>query len=220
MEKRLDTPDSLQSLKTPPKFLYFDLGKVLLEFDVDVMCAQVGQVSGIPARRVYEVLLEQPLQKDYECGRLTSREFYEAFCRDTGTRPEFDALLRAASDIFRLNASMIPVVAQLCRAGYRMGILSNTCDGHWEHCLRQFSMLGELFSVHALSYRIGAAKPDVAIFTEAARLAGVAPEEIFFTDDIASHVAGARAAGFDAVQYAATGQFVEDLRSRGVRFNY
>jgi glucose-1-phosphatase len=204
----------------PPKFLYFDLGMVLLRFDVDVMCRQMGDACGIGAALVYQTLMKGPLQKDYECGRITSREFHEAFCRDTKTQSQFDSLVCAGSDIFELNESMIPVVAHLYRAGYRMGILSNTCDSHWEHCLRRFAILGELFEVHALSYKIRAAKPDRAIFEAAARLAGAAPDEIFFTDDIAGHIAGARGAGFDAVQYTSTPQLAADLRSRGVRFNY
>jgi len=203
-----------------PKFLYFDLGMVLLRFDVGVMCRQMGEAAGLDPARVYEVLLHHPLQKDYERGRLSTRQFYEAFCLDTHTQPDFEGLIRAGSDIFHVNAGMIPVVAQLYRAGHRLGILSNTCEAHWEQCLRQFRALGELFEVHALSYHLGAAKPEAAMFEAAAGLAGVAPEEIFFTDDVAGHVAGARAAGFDAVQYVSPSQVAAELRARGVRFNY
>jgi glucose-1-phosphatase len=81
-------------------------------------------------------------------------------------------------------------------------------------------MLRELFSVHALSYEIGAMKPDIAIFRKAAKLAGCRPEEIFYADDIPGHVAGARAVGFDAVVYESTTQLVEELRERDVAFNY
>jgi len=205
---------------TPPKFLYFDLGMVLVNFDVRVMCRQMGDVAGMDPARVYQVLLEHPLQKEYERGRITTREFFEGFCRATGTRPDLDALIRAGSDIFELNASMVPVAAQLYRAGWRMGILSNTCESHWEHCLRRFPLLGELFEVDALSYRIGAAKPEAAIFAAAAELAGVAPEAIFFTDDLPGHVSGAQAVGFDAVQFISPPQLVADLRARGVSLNY
>jgi FMN phosphatase YigB (HAD superfamily) len=205
---------------TPPKFFYFDLGMVLLYFDVGVMCRQMGDVAGIDPARVYQVLLEHPLQKEYERGRITTREFFEAFCQETGTRPDLGALISAGSDIFELNAGMIPVVAQLYRTGYRMGLLSNTCESHWEHCLRRFRLLGELFEVYALSYRIGAAKPEAAIFEAAVKLAGAAPQEVFFTDDLAGHVSGARAVGLDAVQFVSTPQLVADLRARGVRFNY
>ncbi len=202
-----------------PKILFFDLGMVLLRFDVGVMCRQVGEIAGISAAEAHRALFESPLQRDYESGRVTTRQFYESFCDRTGTRPDFEALLAAASDIFELNASMIPVVAHLYRSGRRLGLLSNTCDCHWEHCLRRFTMLSELFEVHALSFRIGAAKPEAAIFQAAAELAGADPGEVFFTDDILGHVEGARAVGFDAVQYTTTPRLVADLQSRGVRIN-
>jgi FMN phosphatase YigB (HAD superfamily) len=202
------------------KFFYFDLGMVLLRFDVEVMCRRMAEVAGLDPPQVRRALFEHPLQKDYERGLSTTREFYETFCDTTGTRPNFEALLCAASDIFDLDAAMIPVVAHLYEAGHRLGILSNTCDCHWEHCLRRFPLLNELFEVHALSYRIGAAKPEVAMFEAAAMLAGVELAEVFFTDDIPGHVAGARAAGFDAVQFTSPRQLVAELRSRSVRWNY
>ncbi|MHC4179710.1 MAG: HAD family hydrolase [Planctomycetota bacterium] len=203
-----------------PKFLYFDLGKVLVDFDVEQMFRQLGEVAGVDPARVEEVVFDAGLQQQYETGRISGSEFYEAFCRQTGTRPDYDALRRAGSEIFELKVSMLPVAAQLRQAGYRLGILSNTCESHWEFCTRRYRILSELFTVHALSYRIGVAKPEVAIFHAAAELAGVRPEEIFYVDDHAPHVAGARAAGFDAVQYTSTPQLAADLRSRGIQFNY
>jgi len=204
----------------PPKFLYFDLGNVLLRFDVGVMCQQVAAVAGVGPAEVFQAMLCTPLQREYELGRLSTREFFEEFCRQTGARPDFEPLLRAASDIFELNTGLIPVVANLRRAGYRLGVLSNTCESHWEHCVRRYAILREAFDVYALSYRIGAAKPDSAIFEAAARLAGVAPQDIFFTDDTPGHVEAARAAGFDAVQYTSTAELVGELRRRGVELNY
>ena len=203
-----------------PKFLYFDLGKVLLDFDIWQMYRQIAEVAGIDPAKVREVVFENELQRQYETGRLSSREFYEAFCQQTGARPDYEALAAAASDIFTLNLSMLPVVAQLAQAGYRMGILSNTCQNHWEHCRRRFRIVAEGFSVYALSYRIGAAKPEEAIYRAAAELSGHPADETFFVDDLAEHVAGARAAGFDAVQYTSTPELVAELHNRGLRFNY
>jgi putative hydrolase of the HAD superfamily len=205
---------------TPPKFLFFDLGNVLVTFTVERMCRQMAEASGIEPAEVRRAVFEGRLEADYELGRITARDFYEGFCRATGSRPEYDALRRAADDIFELNLPIVPVIAGLYQAGCRLGILSNTCAGHWEHCTRRFRMLEELFHVHALSYRVGAMKPDRAIFQAAARLAGTAPEEIFFTDDVAGHVAGARAAGFDAVQFTSVSDLVAELRRRGLRLNY
>ena len=203
----------------PPRFLYFDLGRVILNFDVSRMCRQMGQVAGMDATDVMKVIFESQLQNQYERGQVSTPEFYEAFCTATGARPDFNALSWAANDIFELNTSIVPAIAQLQQAGYRTGILSNTCDGHWEHCRRRFRILDD-FDVYALSYRIGAAKPQKEIFQAAAELAGVAPEEIFFTDDIEGHVLGARSVGYDAVVYTATPSLVDELRRRGLRFNY
>ena len=202
-----------------PKFIYFDLGKVLVDFNFEQMCRQMGDAAGIEPRQVQAVLAEG-LLADYEIGRLDSRAAHEVFCRQTGTRPDYDAFSLACNDIFTPIDPMLPVVAQLYQAGHRLGILSNTCEGHWNWCLRRYSMLRELFPVHALSFQIGAVKPDAAIFRKAAEMAGCRPEEIFYTDDIAGHVAGARSVGFDAVLYQSTPQIVDELRKRGVEFNY
>lgn len=203
-----------------PKFVYFDLGRVLVDFDLERMYRQVGEVAGIEPARVREVLFGDGLQADCELGKISGEEFHAAFCERTGTRPDYHALERAASDIFELNVGIVPVVAHLDEAGYRLGVLSNTCRSHWEHCRRKFRIVAECFPVCALSYEIHAAKPSAAVFRAAAELAGVEPEAIFFADDTAGHVAGARAAGFDAVEYRSPRQLAAELRSRGLRFNY
>lgn len=199
-----------------PEFFYFDLGKVLIDFSVERMCRQMGDAAGIDPARVMEIVFAGGLEADYEAGKISSREFYERFCRQTGTSPDYDTLARAGSDIFTPNAGIMPLIAELSQSGYRLGILSNTCEGHWEYCMERYSILRECFAVYALSYRIGACKPDAAIFAKAAELAGCRPERIFYTDDLAGHVAGARAAGFDAVQYTSTPELAAELRKRGV----
>jgi len=203
-----------------PKFLYFDLGKVLVNFSVEQMLAQMGAAAGITAEQVRGGIFNANLLHDHETGRLTSRQFYEVFCDATGTRPDPDRLIAAAAEIFELNLPVLPIVAQLRQAGYPIGILSNTCETHWEYCWRHYRIVSEGFGVYALSYKIGAVKPDAAIFHAAAEMAGYRPEEIFFVDDIAGHVAGARAVGFDAVQFTSAESLANDLRQRGLRFNY
>jgi putative hydrolase of the HAD superfamily len=203
-----------------PKFLYFDLGKVLVHFSFDQMLRQVGAASGIDVETVRTALFDGHLMREHESGRLSPHEFYEVFCKTTGTHADFDTLVAAVSDIFSLNWSIVPIVAQLHQAGHRLGALSNTSETHWRHCLGRYRMLTEFFPIHALSFRIGAVKPEPAIFRAAAELAGVRPEEIFFTDDIAENVAGAKAFGFDAVQYTTTATLAEELRRRGLRWNY
>jgi len=203
-----------------PKFLYFDLGRVLLDFSVDRMTCQMGLAAGIPAETVHAVVFGGDLHWRYEAGRISSREFHEEFCLATQTHADWPTLEQAASDIFEINLPMLPLVTQLRAARWPMGLLSNTCECHWLYCRRRYEFLSNLFDTKALSYQLGAVKPERAIFEAAARLAGCTPQEIFFVDDIAGHVEGARAAGFDAIVYQSAPQVADELRRRGIQFNF
>jgi HAD superfamily hydrolase (TIGR01549 family) len=202
-------------------FIYFDLGNVLAMFDRQQAARQVAAISGITPAEARRALFESPLNHRYERGELSSREFYAEFCRETRTEPDYAALHHAAADIFQLNHSLIPLVMGLEDAGHRLGILSNTSPCHWEFlCDQGYGILPRSFEVHALSYEIGAMKPEPKIYQAAAELAGVEPREIFFCDDIPEHVAAARRAGFDAEPFTTTPALVADLRRRGLQFNY
>lgn len=204
-----------------PAFLYFDLGNVLLFFSHDRMCRQMAEVIGVAPEAVRKLLFDTPLELDCEYGRITTEAFYETLCAEFNCRPDFHRLAIAGSDIFHVNVTMKAVLGQLAACHHRIGLLSNTSDLHWRFFADgRYSMIPDVFECVALSFRMGRMKPEREIYLEAAELAGVEPEEIFYVDDVAANVHGAREAGFDAVQYTSTPQFVSDLRSRGVEFNY
>jgi glucose-1-phosphatase len=202
-------------------FLYFDLGNVVARFDHLKGCRQMAELTGLSQDQVFTVVFDSGLNRRCELGEVSNRAFHEEFCQATGTQPDFEAFLDAAGDIFAINDSLIPVLGALEVAGYRMGILSNTCEYHWQRLMASESgVLPASFSAFALSFQIRAMKPDPRIYQAAAELAGVSPQEIFFCDDVAGHVTAAHDAGFDAVQYTTTAALVADLRRRGVRCNY
>jgi glucose-1-phosphatase len=202
--------------KAAPRFIYFDLGNVLLNFDHHRSARQMAEVAGIPEQLVWDVVFEGDLLIEYECGAVTTREFYEAFLARTQSRADYSALLLAASDIFELNESIVPLLAELRDRGHRLGILSNTNEAHWNFVADgRFPLIHDFFELYALSYEMGSMKPDLAAYKIAAELAGVAPAEIFFTDDRLENVEAARQAAFDAVQFVGVEALREELRSRG-----
>jgi HAD superfamily hydrolase (TIGR01549 family) len=204
-----------------PDFLYFDLGNVLLLFDHEKGCHQVSELTGLPATKVRQVIFENGLNHRYERGEISSKQFYDEFCTATNTTPDYESLLVAGSDIFELNLPMVPVIAQLNAAGYAMGLLSNTCEAHWQFIAGgRFSLLNNFFPLHVLSYEAKCSKPDQKIYQTAAKRAGMKPEQVFYVDDREENVLGAREAGFDAVLFEGPQQLAIDLRKRGLRFNY
>ncbi|MHB0955569.1 MAG: HAD family hydrolase [Pirellulaceae bacterium] len=204
-----------------PEFLYFDLGNVLLTFDHRIACRQLAELTGLPTDRVWEIVFGSDLQARHECGSVSGREFYEEFCAASGTRPEYAAFEWANSAMFELNVPVIPIVAQVHSAGYRLGILSNTCGAHWDYVSAgRFRAIREFFAVRVLSYAERCSKPDAAIYRRAVEMAATEASRIFFVDDRPENVEGALRAGLDAVLYEGPLPLAEALRSRGMTFNY
>jgi putative hydrolase of the HAD superfamily len=204
-----------------PGFIYFDLGNVLLKFSHRLAARQMADVAGVTEEMAWNAVFESGLSDRYELGHITSRDFFEHFCRATSSRPDFQQLLHAVSDIFELNTAIVPLVTHLHSAHRRLGILSNTNEAHWQFVSQgRYAIIRDFFPVKALSFQLKSMKPQPEIYTAAAALAGFDPQEIFFMDDRTENVAGARAVGFDAVLYENPRQLADELRRRHVRWNY
>ncbi|QGJ69599.1 Haloacid dehalogenase-like hydrolase [Planctomycetales bacterium 10988] len=207
----------------PPKFIYFDLGNVLLFFDHALMCRQIGEQFGVSEEAIRQFLFnaEDPVELRFEAGKVKAQSLYRTMCERFGKKPPFENVAEAAGDIFELNPSILPILGHLTLAGYRLGLLSNTNELHWQWiCKHQYSLIPSVFEVCILSYEAGSIKPAAEIFHLASETAKVPPEDIFYIDDIAGHVEGAKAIGIDAVQYRNTPQLVEEIRKRGIRMSY
>jgi FMN phosphatase YigB (HAD superfamily) len=204
-----------------PQFIYFDLGNVLLTFDQRIACRQIAELTGITPERAWDIVFGGDLQLRYERGELSSREFHNEFCAASNTQPDYNALHRANSAMFELNVPVISIVGHLWAARYRLGILSNTCEAHWQYVADgRYTAIRDFFGVHILSYRERCSKPEAAIYQRAAGLADVDPGRIFFVDDKQENVDGAVRAGLDAVLFEGPLQLAEALRRRGMTFNY
>ena len=200
-------------------YLYFDLGKVLLDFDHKIGCQQVAAISDCSAEKVNSILFESGLEDLFETGQLDAAEFHKQFCEASGGSPSLTAFLNACSDIFSMKTTMMPVIGQLTAVGFPMGILSNTCSAHWGHVFNRFRFLQNSFRDYILSYESKSMKPDQKIYEDAIKTANLPANEIFFIDDKPENVEGAIAAGIDAVLFTTAEQAIVDLQSRGVRFN-
>ena len=202
-------------------FLYFDLGKVLIDFSYDIGARRLAELTGLPTGRLLQTIFGGPNQIAYETGLIETAEFARRVNEELRTAIPESQLVAAASEIFWPNWQIIPLVAALARAGWPLGILSNTCSAHWDYVTRNYRFLNHLFGPAViLSYEVKAMKPAEPIYAAASRLAQVAPERIFFVDDRSENVAGARDYGFQAVLYESAIQTANDLRRLGVTFDF
>jgi len=211
----------------PPKVLYFDIGHVLLSFSHQVMCDQMAAVAGLTSEAVRDLIFgdedARAAEWRYECGLMTTDEFFDFFCRATNTRPDRRALAEAVSDIFAPIDETWQLVRRLANEGRRLAMLSNTNPVQYESIsdgrfpvLANVGQPGSVFSWAVLSFEVKAMKPDAKIYEAAIQRAGVPAEEVFFVDDRPENVAGARVVGIDAVQFYSIEQLTDDLSKRGI----
>ena len=205
-------------MSTTPEFLFFDLGNVLFHFSHARVCQQVSEVSGVPAGDVGAFIEQSDYMVQLETGATTIADIHATFCKSFGVSPPLDAIELAASDIFEVNAPIIPLLMSLVRARRRIGVLSNTSHAHWEFLSSRYTFLRKFFPVLSLSFELGVMKPDREIYERSAEMVGVPPERIFFTDDRAENIEGALAANWQAALFTNPNRLAEDLRSRGVKF--
>ena len=201
------------------KFIYFDLGNVLLDFTHQRGFAQIAAVSGLSTAQVRTALVDSGLCDQYETGQLSTDEFHARFCEASGATATVAELARAWGDIFEIKPQTVALVANLLSTGHRIGILSNTCAAHWEYAVGRFRSLSLFFDPVIASYQAKVMKPDAGIYQIAAKAVGLAPEEIFFADDRDDNVEGARKLGWQAVRFSSALQLANELESRGVSFN-
>ena len=208
------------STKPQVDFLYFDLGKVLIDFSYEIGASRLAKVSGLPTSLLLQTIFSGDNQVAYETGLIDTTEFARRINRELPAKLPEETLVTAATEIFWPNWQIIPLVSALARAGWPLGILSNTCSAHWEYVTRNYRFLSHFFGPAILSYEVKAMKPAEPIYAAAARLANAPPERIFFVDDRSENVVGARQFGLQAVLYESPIQTARDLRRLGVEFDY
>jgi HAD superfamily hydrolase (TIGR01509 family) len=183
----------------------FDLGNVLIFVHEERFLDRL-RASCRPAAPV-----EEAFREHYEGARVDRGGDFESLhpllVRDLGLTLSPAELRLAWQDIFSLNPPMVEFVRALPRPRF---MLSNTNAPHVGRIGEQWPELFPLFDECVFSHEVGMRKPDPAIFRHVESLSGRPAAEHVFVDDLPELVAGARAVGWEAIQFRG----VEDCRRR------
>jgi HAD superfamily hydrolase (TIGR01509 family) len=196
------------------KTILFDLGNVIIPFDVKLAYARMSERCGCPAEEVAARIRGTELVGPFEKGEIET----EPFVRELSAALELDLTHQEFCDWWNgvfLPDPLVPeaLLADL-RSRHRLLALSNTNSIHFAKLKEAYPLLRH-FDGYVLSYEVGAAKPEAKIFREAIAQAQCDPEGCFFTDDLMVNVEAARAHGMDAVQFLSADQLQRELRARG-----
>ena len=170
-------------------------------------------VSREDLARAYERHTELLVSSWRKLVDLTAEEQVQAFLGFAGVDGYGDGLLVPVERAFgRALETSLPVLyphlaqtlAHLRKAGYRIGLVSNT-GRTWGRFLRPIQDafgIGRFFDVRVFSDEVGVRKPDARIFEAALEALALPPGEVVHVgDDVEADVAGAMGLGMRAVWF-------------------
>ena len=195
--------------------VYFDLGKVIVDFDHSRAAQELLKVTPLSLKEAMAVLSDGELVSEYETGRLSSQEHYRKVCRRLQMEVSIEKFRELWGSMFLPEPLLSESFLQDLKKRYRLMLLSNTNEIHFDFVIQNYPIL-RMIEERLLSFQAGCMKPQARIFELAIKKAGVAPENIFFTDDRPENIAAAQRSGIQALLFQSETQLKRDMVSRGM----
>jgi len=196
------------------KAVIFDWGGVLIDnptLGLEVYCSRNLGIPRAEYRREF-----RKHERAFQTGTLTESALWATLCDNLHVRtPKASSLwYEAFSSVYFPKHDVFRIAESLHRAGYRIGLLSNTEVPAMRFFIeRNYRM----FDATAFSCAIGVAKPDPAAFRWIAERLESDPRECVFIDDTKACVTAAADLGMHGITFRDARRLVADLRRLGVR---
>ncbi len=200
------------------KAVIFDLGRVLVDIKFNRQTAKffgVDTEQTQDAAKILDVAFQNELFRKLNKGQIQSREFFEIFSKTFNIQMDYSTFVEYWCDVFAPMPGMEELFWQV-KKHYRVGLLSDTDELHWNYCKTQFPFLQSI-EKPTLSFEIGALKPEAVCYLKAAENVGCEPEACLFVDDREVNVQGAKQVGMLAVRFEGVEKLKEDFKAYGIK---
>lgn len=197
------------------KAILFDLGNVLLNYDLGKLARDFAKHCHVSLTRVWLHFIASPWEGKYARGEISSYEFYR-HAKKLSKQPLSYLLFRHYwNDIFWENRGMENLLVRL-KKHYPLYLISNTNAMHFRHIKKKFKVLRH-FKKTFPSHEVGHRKPEKEIYEYVLKKIRLTGPETVFIDDMPSFVRGAKKAGIRAIRFRNKPELVRDLKKLGVR---
>lgn len=196
--------------------LLLDCDGVIRHWDRDQFAA-LAERAGCDAPALAAIAFETELLRSAMVGAVTAEVWADTIGRRAGEAHGSDAALVAEGFLalgWSIDQTVLALARKVREAGNRVAILSNAST-RLEHDLAAAGVTDEVDAVLS-SARLGLAKPDPAIYVQAAAALGVEPGACLFVDDQATNITGAREAGMAAEVFMGAASLVTLLGEVGL----
>ncbi len=180
----------------------FDYGGVLVFNQTEEDQAALAAIAKIPREQFMDLYWAD--RDEYDKGSVSGSEYWERIGRAGGVKlnsKQIQELIdRDSESWMKYDAVMWDWIAELRRAGKRVGMLSNM-PADLGLALRSQTDRLSVFDQVTLSFDVGAVKPDAVIYEQCLDGLGTAPDRTLFLDDRIANVQGAEVLGMRAIQF-------------------
>lgn len=184
--------------------IVFDMGRVLMDYDSDRVCAHYMQEKAL-RDKVRRAVFDSAEWVYLDMGVMEEAEALSRMQARLDTEEERELAALCFRDWHFYNKWPFPgmeaLVQELYAAGCRLYILSNASLRVPEKCLGRIPgaslMSGMLFSA-----QVGYLKPQPEIFHQFFNRFSLDPASCFFIDDLPMNIAGAKRVGMDGYCFA------------------
>ncbi|MDP6794623.1 MAG: HAD family phosphatase [Verrucomicrobiota bacterium] len=175
----------------------FDLGKVLVDFDYSIAIRRFAERSDAGMDQIHR-LINSSIQVEYECGKITTDEFFEAIRDEAGFRGDRAEFVTIFADIFSPMETMIEFFERLKPFGIPTCVFSNTNEIAVGHIRERF-LFYSLFDNYVLSYEEGGMKPHEPIYDVVEQRTGESGASILYIDDRLDNIETGRGRGWQTI---------------------
>ncbi len=143
-------------------------------------------------------LVNSPIQDEYESGKITTDEFFEAIRKGSGFRGDRVEFVSIFADIFSPMETMIRFFDRLKLLGFPTCIFSNTNEIAIGHIRERFPFYAR-FGQYVLSFEEGGLKPDEPIYDVVEQRTGESGGGILYIDDRLENIETGRGRGWQTI---------------------
>jgi len=178
--------------------IFFDLGKVLVDFDFSIAAGKIMQKSTLsPEEVTQEFYRLNGLIDEYETGSIDSETFFtrmKAEYRYGGSTAELREIWCSVFSPLEEHIQMARCLAQF----YPLAIISNTSEAHVTHLESRYDFF-PIFRRRFYSHEVRCMKPNPAIYEFALKEMGADKYESLFIDDREENIEAVAKCGWQTI---------------------
>ncbi len=182
------------------KNVIFDLGNVLINFDLNIFYSRINEACDIPLAEIEAEYISEKLEA-LEIGAISMDRYCKIFRFEWDLKWSPDDWANQYAKCYSPNFYGQELVDRCKAGGYTVSIFSNLADFHKVGIDRTYPGFFSKFDHVFCSYKMGVAKPDRASYAHVCSALNASPSECIFFDDKPENIEGALAVGMKGIVF-------------------